>query len=114
MLQFNQLADIELHFGPELTAVWEKISHDYAARRAVAPASDDVEVGLPAKFPSCSPVDVSHRSSLINKRLGAAETRSRAANTRAGSELPNLGMRGGTGVSSSWPSDVEARHQGKS
>ena len=35
------------------------------------------------------------------------------ANSRAGSGLPILGMRGGAGISSFWPSDVCAGYQGK-
>lgn len=68
MVQLNELADIKLHVGPELAAIAGKISNDYAARGAIAPVGNDIEVGLAAKLPSCSPVDVSHRSSLSNKR----------------------------------------------
>jgi hypothetical protein len=65
VLQFNQLADIELHFRPELAAVGRNIRNDHAGPCAIAPAGDDIEVSLTAKLPSCSPVDVSHRSSLM-------------------------------------------------
>jgi hypothetical protein len=69
VLQFNQFADTELHSSSELAAVAGNIRNDYAAPRAIAQAGGDIVVGLTAKLPSCSPVDVSHRFSLKCDRL---------------------------------------------
>ena len=74
MLQFDQLADIERRFRSELTSVSRNVRNDHLKRRVIAPAGEGIELRVATKLPSCSPVDVSHRSFLkkqpkVNARL---------------------------------------------
>jgi len=97
VLQLNERADIKLHVSPELAAIPRKISNDYSARCAIAPVDDDIEVGLAAKLPSCSQVDVSHRSSLRNEPLGASGDPLAGCEHASGLRTPELGDEGRTG-----------------